>query len=389
MGEGWSFSYSDRLCDGNTFHNGNGQLTPDANKLWFTDDGIQHTFTYSSGTYTTPATLFGTLSYGVYTGYTWTDTKGNTVRFDIYGRLESKKDRYGDGIEVTYIPGTNRIDKVNRALNSVSQSYYLEFEYDGPHIKSITDPAGRTWQYDYDAKGRLTRVRQPSDADTPASIVRYDYYDDDNNANTPDGPALAGLLKSVTDPNGGVTKYEYYANRRGFKVTDSAGNEHSLSYNLYRNRTAFTDELGNTSYTTYDDKGNLTEEISPDGVKISYQWDTTRGLRTATTDAYGQTDKYAYDARSNLTAVLNRENGSTVYAYTDDYSNLDWTAEVGRRPDNVPFRFFNDFSYSTYNNTSGSYEPTDYYNGNAYSLELTGNNAVAVQINYTIKPNTV
>ena len=326
MGEGWSFSYSDRLI-GATKSNSPPLRGKDI--TWFTSGGIQYTFTYSAATgYTAPVGLYGTFTdNGISPGYTWEDNSGNLMKFDDFGKLLYINDRYGNGITVGYDDVTKK--KIDTVADAKNPSRKLTFTYQGNHIHTITDFSGRFWTYDYDAKGRLMRVFAPKDSNTLPAITQYDYYDDDNNAATLDGPALAGLLKSVSDPNGDITRYAYYANRRGFKVTNAEGNEQSLSYNLYRNSTAFTDERGNTTYTTYESDGNPRDIVTPDRAKVSYEWysagATGQGLKKSETDAYGQKESYEYNSKGNLTKFTDRLLQSTYYAYyasSPKYNNL-------------------------------------------------------------------
>ena len=115
-----------------------------------------------------------------------------------------------------------------------------------------------------------------------------------------------------------MTQFAYYANRRGFQVTDAEGNTHSLSFNIYRNRTAFTDERGQTTYYTYDGDGNVTQQLNPDRTAVSSTWQDD--LKTSDTDAYGQATSYQYDANGNVTQLTDRLGNVTEYTYTD-YSN--------------------------------------------------------------------
>ena len=322
MGDGWSFTYSDRLTVNNT----------DNSVTWFTDEGIQLNFPlnyYGNGTsryYTTPKTVFGTLVYnGSGLGYTWTDKTGSTTTFDDSGRLVSIFDRYGDGVKVSYVDGTTQIDKVQRMLSNAiaSSECYLKFTYTGSHISAITyfssssDTSGRTWLYGYDSSlyndssWRLVSVSGPVTGSDQLALTQYAYWPD---------TALHDLLKSVTDADGNVTQFTYYANRRGFQVTDAEGNTHSLYYDLNRSRTFYTDGRGQVTYYTYDGDGNITQQLNPDGTTEVYQWYTS-DLKQSDSDAYGQIESYQYDSNGNLTRLTDRLGNVTEYTYTD-YSNL-------------------------------------------------------------------
>ena len=273
MGEGWSFSYSDRI-----------ELGVDgANTVtWFTDTGMRLVFTSSANGFTNPAGIFGSLTGSAATGFTWQDYDGNTTKFGVavngFCPITSTRDRFGNGVAITYVGNTNQIDKVSDLRNA---GRWIKFTYNAdarPRIESIRDSTstGRTWTYGYQ-DGRLqTRTAPAPEEGAAAPVVRYDYHPD---------AARRGLLSKVTDPSGFVTAWEYYTNRRGFRVTDTENLQHAFTYNLYRQQSAFIDERGNTSRCSYDDKGNLLERQQPDRTIERSTW-YANGLRQSSTDAF-------------------------------------------------------------------------------------------------------
>ncbi|MSR27041.1 MAG: hypothetical protein EXS06_08500, partial [Planctomycetaceae bacterium] len=300
MGEGWSFTYSDQLkVVGKTV-------------TWFTDQGLRLEFAKTSAGYTNPTGMFGTLTRAAGTGFTWTDVDGKITTFgaavvtgnDTVYRLISINDRFGNGIKVQFEADTKRLSTVSDLKDA---SRWLSFSYaaDRAHISSIADFTGRSWTYGYTGI-RLASVTAPVPAPGGAApIVRYAYYSD---------KALGGLLQSLTDPLGNVTSWEYYANRRGFRVTDAAGNRHSLTYDLHRYQSAFIDERGNLSRYSYDTKGNLLELRQADRTVESSTWYDT-GLKASSTDAYGAIERYTYDTFGKIHVVNGRVGNDTFYNY--------------------------------------------------------------------------
>ena len=319
MGEGWSFSYSDTLTTSADPND------PAGTKIWFTSDGIRHKFTPNGqGGYSTPDTLFGTLVFnGTGQGYTWTDANANVVTFDDSGKLLYERDRYGSGVDVAY-DGNGHIATVS---DHITSSRHLTFTYTGSHITYIQDFEGRAWRYNY-TNGRLTSVTAnytggAYDPDHPDLNVTtsYAYYTDNTRL---------GLLETITNPDQSETNFAYYANRRGFQVTDSEGNTDSLLYDVYHldssdfaGRTTYIDRRGVASRYTYDYDGYLTERKYADWTTEGHQW--TDGLVTSATDAYGQTETYAYydDGTGDLHTCTDRAGNVTTYTYTADaYHNL-------------------------------------------------------------------
>ena len=303
LGEGWSFSYCDRI---EIASDGAGTVT------WFTADGMRLVFTAGSvGGWTNPSGLFGTLSGSAAAGFKWKDYDGGTTTFRpaVAGAcpIGSQSDRFGNGVRIDYVAGTNRITKVSDLRDATR---WLAFTYNAdarPHVSRVADFTGRTWSYAY-VGGRLVTTTAPAPAaGAAAPVVRYAYHAD---------ATRRGLLASVTDPGGFATSWEYYANRRGFRVTDAEGLRHSFSYNLHHRQSAFINERGFATRYAYDDTGNLLELRQPDRTSERSTWNAT-GLKLTSTDAYGATTAFAYDVTTGkVTSVTDPLGNVTTYNYT-------------------------------------------------------------------------
>lgn len=332
MGEGWSFTYSDEIAtpaalgdpaDQNT-------TTDPANELiWFTDQGVELKFTPNgSGGYNNPPTLFGALtawSASGQTGYLWTDTSGQEITFTSFTvngvtacYVTQIADRYGNGVAIARDPATAHILTVSDLFD---RARCLTFTYTGNHIASISAFTGQTWLYDYDSAGRLVSVTAPITSTSPLNLTQYAYY--------PEGSIEQGLLETVTDPDGNVTQFAYYVNRRGFQVTDATGDTQTVSDDIYLNRADVTDERGQMTSYVYDSQGNEIEQINPDNTTLAYTWGSDPwdlGLKTSDTDEYGQPETYSYYSTANsgnptgdygnLYQYTNRLGETTTYTYT-------------------------------------------------------------------------
>jgi RHS repeat-associated protein len=335
LGEGWSFSYSDRI---EVASDGVGTVT------WFTAEGMRLVFTAgTAGRWASPSGLFGTLSGSAAAGFIWKDYDGGTTMFRplVAGScsISSQIDRFGNGVRIDYVAGTNRLTKVSDLRDATR---WLAFTYNAdarPHIATVADFTGRKWTYAY-VGGRLAMTSSPAPAaGAAAPVVRYAYHAD---------AARRGLLASVTDPGGFVTSWEYYANRRGFRVTDAEGLRHSFSYNLHRRQSAFINERGFATRYAYDDTGNLLELRQPDRTSERSTW-TATGLKLTSTDAYGAMTAFAYDlSTGKVTSVTDPLGTVTTYTYTTgafrDIATITRLNRANDATDDVATRFVYDAS---------------------------------------------
>ncbi|MFN9368837.1 MAG: DUF6531 domain-containing protein, partial [Planctomycetia bacterium] len=321
MGEGWSFTYSDRIEVG----------VDGANTVtWFTDTGMRLVFTATTGGFTNPAGVFGSLTGSATAGFTWKDFDGNTTSFGAavagVAPIVSTSDRFGNGVAISYVAGTTRIASVSDRRDAAR---WLSFTYNAdarPHVTAVADFTGRTWTYAYAADGRLTSVTAASPAAGVAGpVIRYAYHAD---------AARRGLLASVTDPAGNVTAWEYYANRRGFRVTDAEGLRHSFTYNLFRKQSAFINERGDASRYSYDDQGNLIESLQPDRTAERSTW-LANGLKATSLDAYGSTTSFIYDGTTGkMTSMTDPLGNATTFAYTAGaFRDIDTVTRLNRPND--------------------------------------------------------
>lgn len=304
MGAGWSLTYSDRLT-----------FDADGSVTWLDSTGNHFIFAPDgNGGFVTPESIYGTFT-NTGSGFLWRDKSGLKHEFDSSGKLVKIQDRYGNGYLISY----DASDQIATVSDLVIPSRTLTFTYTEGRVASISDFTGRSWTYAY-VNGRLSHVTHPTDADTPLASVQYTYYTD---------PARDGLLHQVINPDGGMVQYSYYANRRGFEVTDPEGFRHNLSYNTFRHQTAFTDERGHTSVYTHNDQGNLIHLLHPDRSTQETEW--VDNLKRSTTDAFGQVESYEYDGLGNLIRIVDRADFETVFTYEPQFNLLASSTRPGNR----------------------------------------------------------
>jgi YD repeat-containing protein len=147
----------------------------------------------------------------------------------------------------------------------------------------------------------------------------------------------SGRITSITEPSGGVTKYEILAEDEGVKRTDARGatttfksakgqtnrvvdplgNLREMSYSQVKLPESFTDSEGNITEFEHDERGNMTATTDALGNVSQYAYDGDDNLVTRT-NALGQATTYAYDGNSRLTLVTTPLGHQTTMTY---YSN--------------------------------------------------------------------
>lgn len=207
----------------------------------------------------------------------------STLEYDQNGNLTRHKDKNGQEVILEY-DSNDRLIKRSYPGNT---DYYV-YDAEGNLINAYNDNVNIRFEYD-----EMNRIRSKNYLTWNKKI---DYtYDKRNNR------------KTMTDPNGGITKYEYDAVGRLIKVENHKGELFEMSY---------------------DPKGQLIQQKFPNQCKSQYQYDNggrLTGLRhssqnDATINSYfyefndnfqrkslqyenGQKDIYSYDADLRLTSV--------------------------------------------------------------------------------------
>ncbi len=221
----------------------------------------------------------------------------------------------GNGIS-TFKEYTAR-DQVSAEIDALeSRTTYLYDDKD--RVLSMTGPRGNsgnypaldfTIAYDYDDLNRLIKGYLPRRADQsskPEVTLNYD---------------KRGNLLNRSEPDGGVTSYEY--NFRNWPTTetksgiDGEGNsleyETSYSYDRVGNRETMTNAMG-TWTSTYDAFNRLTQTTDPTGAATTLKYDKL-DRQIKTTDGNGNSTSFVYDLYGNLTSQIDAAGYTTVYEF--------------------------------------------------------------------------
>ncbi len=214
--------------------------------------------------------------------YTRTMKNGTVYQFNTDGYLTSITDRNGSTTTLTYISGylasitdqngrTSTITTTSGRIATITApgggTYTLTNSgYPNYLLTQIADPVGHTWAFTY------------------TSIPVF------------------GLLNAKTDPANKTTQYTYDAKGRLLTSVDPETKTRSMSY-TQAGTTTFTEKDGGVWTYTYDPTYAVkTSKADPLGNTTRYAYDLKRNL-ISTADPNGGVTTYTYDSNSNLTSV--------------------------------------------------------------------------------------
>lgn len=294
-------------------YNGNAKRTTcyrydtESNLTDIYDAKNNHTqFAYNSG-----------LNSSWLTTTTFPSTLTENYGYDAVGNLTSKQDRKNNNTTYYY-------DSLNRLTEKLYQdSSSVTFApYDADSRLTQAQDTNGTYNFTFDNMGRLTEADTLYNfvSGTPTYKVKYTY-----------DPASNRL--SMTDPQSGVTKYQYDTlNRLQFLFPVGGGPASNFGYNYdaLSRRNQLTRPNGITTTYGYDPVSALTSILHKngsttlDGATYSHTYNgVTDNINWAqktdnrTNDVWG----YAYDSLYELTKVYKNSTLSYTYPY-DSVGNI-------------------------------------------------------------------
>src|SRR5262249_26020946 len=125
-----------------------------------------------------------------------TAEKGATIAYDGIGRIMRRTN--SDATHVDFVYGADTDSIIDENGNTTQHTRQAFGDRDAGRLVSVTDAAQQTWTYEYNARGRLTKVIAPD------GIQRRWNYD-----------LTFDRLTSEVQPESGTTTYTNY---------DAAGN---------------------------------------------------------------------------------------------------------------------------------------------------------------------
>ncbi len=234
----------------------------------------------------------------------------------LYGgrpTLDFIEDPNGNRIQIGYDAQRN-ITSATEVFAGGTRGRTLSFFYatvrSEPRLTRVEGPLGLEITYEYDERGNLVKVTRDE------RVERYGY--------SIDNPLDPHNLVAYTDPNGNVTRYEYFADGEAFpgetpdtlaaaegkfewvkRVHEPEGATTEFFYDLTEINaglfnTAVTDARGSVTRYKLNLNGSPVRIEEPKGVVTTMVWAADDIFKTQETDAKLRVTDFVYDPNANL-----------------------------------------------------------------------------------------
>jgi RHS repeat-associated protein len=376
FGRGWKDGYDFRLTGSWTVGGAGRAISPDeqTGRLF----GYSRTETDGTLVFTSTDTVgqLGDVIRKLSNGTLEYRTKvGDVMQFTAGGQLTSTIDRNGNTTTFSYV-GAN----LTQITDPVGRSVSLTYDSNGRVIK-VTDPIGREWLYTYDeslAFGILSTVTDPL-----GKVTRYGYTGLRLSSITdPRGnPAkritydAAGRVISQQFADGGTEHYDYILSGAvvtSTTITDTLGRKTTKRFNASGYVIGQVDALGQTSTVDRSLDTNLPNSTSGacGCAEVTRQFDS-RGNVTSITDRLGHTERYEYDSVfNNVTKKTDKLGHVTLYNY-DSRGNLTSLTQVTTQGN-----FTYTYAYNAYGEVTSETDPLNH--AITFEYDAQGNVAATV-----------
>ena len=277
-------------------------------------DGRQDLFYKTGeGTYKAPSGVTSTLTK-IEDTFQLTSLDNTVYRFDESGRIASITDDHG--LKTTY--GYDANGRLATITDPSAQT--LAFSYNASnHITLVKDSTGREVKYTYSVVGDLTTV-----TDALGGVTEYT-YDSEHRLKTIKDPRGNVILKNTYDGQGRIIeqldglenlwKLEYAPDET--VVTEPEGGEITYGFDGQDRVVSETDQLGDTTTTSYDEVGSVDEIVKPGGAKWQFGHDSDGNLTSVIDPEEGERS-YEYDGQNRLTSFTDEREETWDYEWDED-----------------------------------------------------------------------
>ncbi len=232
---------------------------------------------------------------------------GSTVSFEYdltFNKITKMTDPLGVVTEYTYDDNANLLTRVE-AVGTESERT-TTYTYDSANqlftstIHGETGEEDITTSFTYDANGNLETITDPE-----GGVTRFTQYDN------------AGNPERMIDPRGNPWLFEYDALGHMISQTDPLNNTTSYEYDGAYNRTAVINAHLKRFEFEFDDHNNMIRAIDPAGRYVQTDYNTDN-LPVRMTDKAGKSNTLTHDTKGRLIKRIDGAGNEIVYNYDED-----------------------------------------------------------------------
>ena len=262
------------------------------------------------------------------------DTPSSSNAYWLDGLAKSSTDQLGRTTDFNY-DNRGRLTSILApppAAGSLrSTTSYLYNVGNDDLVDSISDPLGRISVFTYDAGGRLSQLTEPDPDGAGTGLSAWTNYVRDglgsivktsdrlNQSQTVTSRDAWFRTLSATDPGGALTSFEYDVFGNSTKVTDPLSNVTSYAYNKLNQLVTETQVGSGNRNFMYDAVGNVRYKANRNGLPT--QWDYDLRDRVTSETFAGGNIAYTYDLADRLTSVTDNSPNAPDFTFTYDSRN--------------------------------------------------------------------
>ena len=267
------------------------------------------------------------------TGYLWRDKHGEWKAFNLSGKMTAYGTPRGVLGKLLYEPEENGrllgiADRNDRrviwfdldgkgriAAVRDLEGRRVEYGYTEGRMTSVKDVLGNTSTFEYDAKGRMVKK---TDAASHSTTISYDSYGNVSKVVDEQGHGHAFLFDydsgrkeyyARISQSSGMVKEVWYDREGETRQVDINGRTVRKIVKDGRNL-LITDERANITRKEFDEWGNLSRVVYPDGSTVSYEYEHKFNQRVSSTAERGTRTEYSYDNSGNLVSKIEAKGSS-------------------------------------------------------------------------------
>jgi RHS repeat-associated protein len=246
-------------------------------------DGFNIIFNYRNGT------LFHIKDTANRNIWVETDAQNRILSATVETKgIEQKKVAYTYSSDGDMIAITDALNKTTR------------IEYENHLMVKKTDRNGQAFYWKYDQFERCTHTW--GQGGWQEGYIEY---------HTEQGYNI------VTDANGAKTTYYYTPDQLVTEIKDPLGNSRFIQYTEFMEVYREIDEEGNMTGFTYDDRGNRTSIVFPDGSTKTFMYDEEERLMIVA-NPQGDTQVFTYEGVSRKPKyIIEPDNSTTHFEYNE------------------------------------------------------------------------